>query len=175
MTTFCQTACLAEHFTVDPKAKSLRGLFSDRPLSKQFRLFLSPSHLNEMSDLWKSTVSLYNEQPSVLNLLSYAMPWVLRNPSWILGSRHLLYHESNHQTSQWFPFSPILCSHCFSQYNMTKVEDNRMHWYLLGKCMLNAIQFPCLMVCSITMFGRLYQFCTKLFNKVFFRCFQNHL
>ena len=30
--------------------------------------------------------------------------------------------------------------------------------------MLNAIQFPCLMVCSITMFGRLYQFCTKLFN-----------
>ena len=99
------------------------------------------------------------------------MPWVLHNPSWILGSSHLLYHESNHQTSQWFPFSPILCSHCYSQYNMTKVEDNRMHWYLLGKCMLNAIQFPCPMVCSITMFGRLYQFCTKLFNKVFFRLY----
>ena len=33
--------------------------------------------------------------------------------------------------------------------------------------MLNAIQFPCLMVCSITMFGRLNQFCTKLFNNLF--------
>ncbi len=65
----------------------------------------------------------------------------LHNPFWILGSIHLLYHESNHQTSQWFPFSPILCSHCYSQYNMTKVEDNRMHWYRLGKCMLNAIWY----------------------------------
>ena len=44
MTTFCQTARLAKYFTVDPKAKSLHGLFSDRPLSKQFILFLSPSH-----------------------------------------------------------------------------------------------------------------------------------
>ena len=33
---------------------------------------------------------------------------------------------------------------------MTKVEDHMMHWCLLGNplCMLNAIQFPCLMVCS---------------------------
>ena len=49
---------------------------------------------------------------------------------------------------------------------MTKVEDSRMHWYLLGKCMLNAIKFPCLMVCSITMFGRLYQFCSRFFNNL---------
>ena len=30
MTTFCQTARLAKYFIVDPKAKSLHGLFSDR-------------------------------------------------------------------------------------------------------------------------------------------------
>ena len=59
-------------------------------------------------------------------LLSYDLGFTF-NPSWFLGARQLLYHESNHQTSQWFLFSPILCSNCHSQYNMTKVEDTRMH------------------------------------------------
>ena len=48
MIKFCQTASLADHFTVD-------HLF--RPLSKQFQTVLSPSHLNKMSYLGNSVVT----------------------------------------------------------------------------------------------------------------------
>ena len=100
------------------------------------------------------------------------MTWVLRNPSWFLGSRQLLYHESNHQTSQWFLFLLILCSPFYSRYNMNKVEDNRMHWYLLGNQCYNYVErysIPLSDGLQITMFGRWYQFYTKFFfNKVFF-------
>ena len=40
MTKFCKTACLTEYFTVDSKAKSLHGLFSDHSLNNS-RLFIS--------------------------------------------------------------------------------------------------------------------------------------
>ena len=40
MTKFFKTACLTEYFTVDSKAKSLHGLFSDH--SKQFQTVSIP-------------------------------------------------------------------------------------------------------------------------------------
>ena len=40
MTKFCKIACLTEYFTVDSKAKSLHGLFSDH--SKQFQTVYIP-------------------------------------------------------------------------------------------------------------------------------------
>ena len=43
MTKFFKTACLTEYFTVDSKAKSLHGLFSDHSLNNS-RLFLSLSN-----------------------------------------------------------------------------------------------------------------------------------
>ena len=115
MTTFCQTARLARYFTVDPKAKSLHGLFSDRPLSKQFRLFLSPRHWIkcEICESLRSAFIMSSAAiGSITTKLCYGV-YVTLLEFWARDI--LLYHEQTHHTSQWFLFSQILCSHCYSQ------------------------------------------------------------
>ena len=42
MTKFFKTACLTEYLSVDSKAKSLHGLFSDHSLIKQFQTVSIP-------------------------------------------------------------------------------------------------------------------------------------
>ena len=44
MTKFCQIACLTEYFTVDSKAKSLHGLFSDHSLNNSRLLNIPQSN-----------------------------------------------------------------------------------------------------------------------------------